>query len=261
MTAVHRPFLSPGGKARIVKELLALFPPHTIYAEPYAGSASCFWAKPKVNREVLNDYDFEIVNTYTFLRDATDTQMEWLAEQDWTVSTVGFERSQEVVDDLAEQAYRFIYRRRASWGAFEKKIARVKIGTRLPILLYRLYTQRQRLQGVEITLGDGAEAIKQLDNPHALLFIDPPWIQFGKWVDWTKDKFIELFATLDELKHAKWIYAETPQIADILPIPSSWYQTEIRHQASGYDRVVRERVEAVYTNFPLPSRRTGFFTP
>lgn len=54
-----------GGKSRLAERLIALFPPHTTYVEPFAGGAQVFFHKEPSKVEVLNDLDGELVN---FLR-------------------------------------------------------------------------------------------------------------------------------------------------------------------------------------------------
>src|SRR5437879_3619769 len=53
-----------GGKNRFAKRIIATFPSHTTYVEPFAGGAQVFFHKPKSEVEVLNDLDGEIVNFF-----------------------------------------------------------------------------------------------------------------------------------------------------------------------------------------------------
>src|SRR5215475_6718489 len=53
-----------GGKNRLARTLIALFPKHTTYVEPFAGGAQVFFHKPPSEVEVLNDLDGEIVNFF-----------------------------------------------------------------------------------------------------------------------------------------------------------------------------------------------------
>src|ERR1700730_701979 len=54
-----------GGKQRLSRQIIALFPPHDTYVEPFAGGAQVFFHKEPSTVEVLNDLDGEVVN---FLR-------------------------------------------------------------------------------------------------------------------------------------------------------------------------------------------------
>lgn len=48
----------------MVKILLSLIPPHTLYCEPFFGGGALFFAKPKSETEVINDKNGEVINFY-----------------------------------------------------------------------------------------------------------------------------------------------------------------------------------------------------
>lgn len=54
-----------GGKRRLVRHILPLFPEHQCYVEPFAGGAALFFMRPEpANVEVLNDINSDLVNLY-----------------------------------------------------------------------------------------------------------------------------------------------------------------------------------------------------
>src|SRR5580700_11207279 len=53
-----------GGKNRLAKGLIEVFPEHTTYVEAFAGGAQVFFHKEASKVEVLNDLDYEIVNFF-----------------------------------------------------------------------------------------------------------------------------------------------------------------------------------------------------
>jgi DNA adenine methylase len=53
-----------GGKNRLAKRIIQIFPKHTTYVEAFAGGAQVFFRKEPSKVEVLNDLDGEIVNFY-----------------------------------------------------------------------------------------------------------------------------------------------------------------------------------------------------
>jgi hypothetical protein len=57
-----------GGKWKLANWLIANFPPHRIYVEPFGGGASVLLQKPRSYAEVYNDLDGEIVNVFEVLR-------------------------------------------------------------------------------------------------------------------------------------------------------------------------------------------------
>jgi DNA adenine methylase len=58
------PFSYIGGKRALANRIIALFPEHRAYVEPFAGGAQVFFRKEPSKVEVLNDLDCEIVNFY-----------------------------------------------------------------------------------------------------------------------------------------------------------------------------------------------------
>jgi DNA adenine methylase len=53
-----------GGKQRLAKRIIEIFPKHTTYVEPFAGGAQVFFHKEPSRVEVLNDLDGEVVNFF-----------------------------------------------------------------------------------------------------------------------------------------------------------------------------------------------------
>jgi len=57
-----------GGKRRLVKDILPMFPEHTCYVEPFCGAAALLFAKDESKCEVLNDINGELMNLYRILQ-------------------------------------------------------------------------------------------------------------------------------------------------------------------------------------------------
>src|SRR5947209_10614539 len=58
-----------GGKRYLAKRIIAHFPPHRIYLEPFGGGASVLLNKPPVEVETYNDLDLRITRLFRALRD------------------------------------------------------------------------------------------------------------------------------------------------------------------------------------------------
>jgi DNA adenine methylase len=71
-TAKLRPAVKRhGGKAYLARRIIARFPGHETYVEPFAGGLSVLLNKPPARTEVAGDLDAALVQFYVCLRDHT----------------------------------------------------------------------------------------------------------------------------------------------------------------------------------------------
>ena len=114
---INSPFKWVGGKSRLRKRIISLFPPHTCYVELFAGAAWVLFGKPPSDVEVLNDLDQDLI---TFFRVVREKPAELIASFEWElVSRAEFERLAKVdVSQLTDvqRAHRFYYLIMAGWG-------------------------------------------------------------------------------------------------------------------------------------------------
>ena len=64
MSASTSPLPYTGNKSCIINTILTVMPKHSVYIEPCMGSAEVFFRKPKAEREILNDYNGDLVNLF-----------------------------------------------------------------------------------------------------------------------------------------------------------------------------------------------------
>ena len=66
------PSVSPinwtGNKSCIYETISAFMPPHRVYIEPCMGSAEVFLRKRPVEKEIINDFNGDLVNFFRVLR-------------------------------------------------------------------------------------------------------------------------------------------------------------------------------------------------
>lgn len=101
-----------GGKAYYAKEIIARFPPHEVYVEPFGGAANVLLRKKPSEVEIFNDMDNRIVDFFRVLRDKT-----LFAELVRLVSLTPYSRQQferlvemPEPEDLVEKAWWFFVR-------------------------------------------------------------------------------------------------------------------------------------------------------
>ena len=64
LSASTSPLPYTGNKSCIVNTILTVMPKHSVYIEPCMGSAEVFFRKPKAEREILNDYNGDLINLF-----------------------------------------------------------------------------------------------------------------------------------------------------------------------------------------------------
>jgi site-specific DNA-adenine methylase len=246
-------FPSPGSKSQLATQLVGMYPRHTRYVEPFAGGASCFWVKPPGGQEVLNDFDPDVAGAYKTVRDLSSEEVQDFISLDWKISPETFALAQLPSLDPVEAAYRFIYRRRASFMHRENRIARQKIGSVIPMYRY-MVALWERLQGVEVRQGNGLNLLTEMDAPGTFFFIDPPWPgYFPKWKHYTMDNIFELMNAVENIVHAKWLWAETPTMYNYLPreVIDKWRVGEITMNSTGMNGRKSLKRELLMSNVPL----------
>lgn len=193
----HKPIIPwIGGKRRLAKTILPLFPVHTCYVEPFCGGAALFFLKDISKAEVLNDVNGEVVNLYRvvkyhleefcrqFKHSLVSRQIfEWLKET-----------PPETLTDI-QRATRFFYLQKMAFGA---KVSSQTFGVsatsppRLNLLRIEedLSQAHLRLSRVTIEHLDWQLCVKRYDRPGTLFFCDPPyWQTEGYGVDFGLEQY------------------------------------------------------------------------
>ena len=239
------PFSSPGGKARLAPILTRLYPEHQVYIEPFSGAASCLFAKEPRGDEWLNDWDEGIVAVHTWLRDTSPADLkQWATHPDWVFTEAMYEKSGRKAQNRGEVARRWLIRRKGSFMHRDGYMAKTKVGKNISpgkIVL----DWHKRLRNVRVTQGDGLKVIQENDRPGVLFFLDPPYPGVvNQWSHYTMKDIQALIDALDKLKHADWLYAETPNVMEM--VPATWEYVMLEHVAPSYNGKRRKHQEVVY---------------
>jgi DNA adenine methylase len=210
---MHKPINSPfryaGGKFYARNLILNHILPHSYYAEPFAGGASIFFAKDKVNNNWLNDIDELLINTYLIIRDEPEELIEFLAGESATKERHSYYKNEFIPQNNLEKAARWFYLNRTSysgimkpqncyWGYGDKYSMRPENWPR------NIRRTSDKLQGVKITSLDFEELIKSVPDG-AFLFIDPPYFNADQdkfyLHSFSKDDHYRLGEILSRHKH------------------------------------------------------------
>jgi len=197
----------PGGKRRLLKELLPLVPAEAeCYCEVFAGSAALLLAKERHPTEVVNDLSGEIV---ALMRNAHFHLPALLEEMRWFVaSRQDFHdfRAQPGLTEI-QRAARFLLRNRASFGGGGHSfgVAKTKgggVGFDRDEIGERLEAIRRRLNKVVVENLPYERCLQNYDGPATVFFLDPPYVggDIKAYSPWQQADMVQLRTRLDRLK-------------------------------------------------------------
>lgn len=275
MTVPTRPVMRyHGGKYRLAPKIIAHFPEHRRYVEPFGGAASVLMRKPSVECEVYNDLDGELVNVFRVLRDPVLKEQLRIAATLTPYARDEYEESYRAATDPVEQARRTVFRAYASFGGCGQR--RYRTGMRpamggrgnRPELDWRGWPSQipafhERLSRVMIENVDAIELIGKYDRADTLFYIDPPYphstrsmvrtaSHFHYAVEMSDDDHRRLRSVLGVLRAAVVVSGYACPLYDN-ELYAGWERHELRALANGG----AERVEILWikpagVEMPMP---------
>ncbi|EJK7320658.1 DNA adenine methylase [Escherichia coli] len=212
-----------GGKRRLAKHILPLFPKHRCYVEPFCGAAALFFMKQPAQAEVLNDINGDVTNLYRVLQHHLE---EFVRQFKWSLVSREMYRwlqitPEETLTDI-QRAARFYYLQKLAFGG---KVESRTFGTattsppRLNLLRMEedLSAAHLRLAHVCIENLDWADCIRRYDRPHTLFYCDPPyWKTEGYGVPFGLEQY-QRMAELARTMQGRMIISvnDIPEMRDI----------------------------------------------
>lgn len=196
-----------GGKSRLAKELLPLFPDHSCYVELFCGGAALFFIREQpAKTEVINDLNGELINLYRVVQNHLD---EFVRQIEWALtSRQVFEwEKMKVTDTLTDiqRAARFFYLQQHAFGG---KVSGQTFGyatTGRSInrsnIEKNLRAANQRLDGVYVESLTWNNCFDRYDREHTFFYADPPYLDTaGYGIDFPLEQY-ELLA--EKMRTAK----------------------------------------------------------
>jgi DNA adenine methylase len=173
-----------GGKNRLAKRIIEIFPPHKTYVEAFAGGAQVLFHKEPSVVEVLNDLDGELVNLYRSLQLHHEEVIRYfrfvLVSRRWFDLLKAADPA--TLTDI-QRAARYFYLLKNSFASLVRHpnyhwhVAQ-KPGFNLENLPELINKTHKRLERVQIECLPYGEILKRFDRPETLFFCDPPY--FGR---------------------------------------------------------------------------------
>lgn len=176
---INSPFRYAGGKFYARKLIIEHIPQHDYYVEPFAGGASIFFAKNKVDNNWLNDIDKDLINCLVVIRDYPDKLIERLKGEQATKERHAYYKNEYKPKTKLDRAARWFYINRTSysgimnaqncyWGYGDKYSMRPENWPR------NILRTSAKLQEIRLTSFDFEKVIEEVPN-NSFLFIDPPY--------------------------------------------------------------------------------------
>jgi DNA adenine methylase len=170
-----------GGKRRLAKRIIPMFPEHGCYVEPFCGAAAIYFLKDQAKTEVLNDINGELVNLYRVVKHHLE---EFVREFKWSLTSRQMfkwlqDTPEETLTDI-QRAARFFYLQKNAFGG---KVSGQTFGTattaapRLNLLRLEedLSLAHLRLSQTFIEHLAWDKCITKYDRDHTLFYCDPPY--------------------------------------------------------------------------------------
>jgi len=202
VSVTSRPVLRwHGGKWLLAPWIIAHFPAHQVYVEPFGGAASVLLRKDRAYAEVYNDLDQTLVGLFRVLRDPASAVRLFRVLRDPAsavrlfreIELTPFARDEffgayETCDDPVEAARRTMIRSFMGFGS-DGSNGVYRTGFRAnsnrsgstPAQDWRNYPPAlaaivDRLMGVVIENRDAAEVMRAHDAETTLHYVDPPYL-------------------------------------------------------------------------------------
>lgn len=147
-----------------------------IYLEVFGGGASVLFNKRRSQKEVLNDYNGDIIHFYRCVRETPNALIDKLlfvlnARADWKLAAMRLAKQE--YDDPLQRAADFYQVICFSYGGGGKSFGANPRGmwSRFPVILEAC----ERLQGVIIENWDFEKVFRAYDSPGTFTYLDPPY--------------------------------------------------------------------------------------
>lgn len=170
-----------GGKNRLAKRVIEIFPEHTTYVEAFAGGAQVFFHKPPSKVEVLNDLDGEIVNFFRVCQSHHEELVRYLrfvlVSREWFARLKATDPAN--LTDV-QRAARYLYLLRNSFASLVRNPSYhwhvvQPPGFNLERLPQIIENTHKRLERVQIEHLPYESVLARYDRPETLFYLDPPY--------------------------------------------------------------------------------------
>jgi DNA adenine methylase len=192
-----------GGKNRLAKRVIEIFPKHITYVEAFAGGAQVFFHKEPSKVEVLNDLDGEMVNFFRVCQQHYEELLRYfrfsLVSRKW-FDLIKAENPETLTD--IQRAARHLYLLRNCFASLVRNPVYHRNVIQPPSFNLESLPQliekaHKRLERVQLECAPYEEILRRFDRPTTLFYLDPPY--------WGRNLYRYNFGEADFEKLAEWL--------------------------------------------------------
>lgn len=185
MSLISFPYM--GGKSYMLDRIYEIMPPHSVFLEPLSGGAVVTLNKPRVELEVINDINKDIIDFFLVCREQFDELYRYLVNTpysrelyyDWLHRWKTGWRPENRIEKVATwyflQATAFSGDFGAGFSTGKEKNQAIGFVHKVD----NLYRIRDRLRGVFIENKDYQEVLEYYDSEEVFCYLDPPYMVPG----------------------------------------------------------------------------------
>ena len=212
---MNSPIKWVGGKSKLVNKLIPLIPPHKCYVEVFGGAGWMLFAKEPSTVEILNDFDSNLMNFWSVVKNAPD---QFMRSFDYTlVSRKTFNEykrkyKQNDFEDSIEKAHVFYYLVNAGFASDMKNPVfgtkcQSRNGLRIDDVDKTIPEAYKRLQKVTIENKSFEDVFKIYDSPDTFFYLDSPYRNTKQYaVGKFTDEQYKMLADCCKNAKGKWLY-------------------------------------------------------
>jgi DNA adenine methylase len=186
-TVIAPPFPYFGGKQRVASQIVAMFPEHLHYVEPFCGGLSVLLAKAPSPMETVNDIDGDLMTFWRVLRDQPEALARACALTPHSRGEHQAAFNREALDEVerARRVFVLLTQGRAGqlvrtgWRNYVNASSSPSYGMPEYLTAYveRLALAAERLQHVSLECQPAIDVIGRYgDASSSLLYVDPPYL-------------------------------------------------------------------------------------
>jgi DNA adenine methylase len=243
-----------GGKNRLAKQVIEIFPKHTTYVEAFAGGAQVFFHKEPSKVEVLNDLDGEIVNFFRICQAHHEELIRYfrfaLVSRKWFDLLKAIDPA--TLTDI-QRAARYLYLLKNCFASlvrnpnYHRNVVQPP-GFNLERLPELIENAHKRLERVQIECDSYDEILTRFDRPTTLFYLDPPY--FGRKLyryNFTTADFEKLAELLGKLR-GKFVLSLN-DVPEVRALFRRFYIRQVELHYTSQKHAGRRYREVLITNF------------